>query len=90
MKLRIKVVPGAARSEIAGWLGDTLKVRVNAPPERGRANTAVIELLAEALDLPSDAVTITAGASAARKIVEITGRPDAELRRQLEIAMRHG
>lgn len=41
MKLVLKVIPGASREGIAGWLGDTLKVRVTALPEGGKANRAV-------------------------------------------------
>ncbi|HSD71700.1 MAG TPA: DUF167 domain-containing protein, partial [Thermoanaerobaculia bacterium] len=47
LELRIKVVPGTSRSEIVGALGDRLKVRVAAPPERGKANDALVALLRE-------------------------------------------
>jgi len=69
--LRIKVVPGASRDEIAGWLGGALKVRVTAPPERGRANAAVEGLLAASLGLPAECVRVVAGLSSARKTVAI-------------------
>ena len=51
-RLPVKVVPGAARSEVAGRLGAAVKVRVAAPPEGGQANRAVCALLAERLGLP--------------------------------------
>ncbi len=44
--LKVKVVPGASRTQLSGWLGDMLKVRVSAPPEKGKANAAVEALLA--------------------------------------------
>ena len=53
IKLPIKVVPASSRDCIAGWLGDTLKVRVGAPAERGKANAAAERLVAEALGIPS-------------------------------------
>jgi hypothetical protein len=40
-RLRIKVVPGSSRDEVVGWLGDALKIKVTAPPQKGRANEAV-------------------------------------------------
>ena len=88
IKLPIKVVPGASRDAIAGWLGDALKVRVAAPAERGRANAAVEALVAEALGLPRECVRIVAGHASARKIVEIGGAQDAEIERRLASIVR--
>lgn len=65
------MVPAASRDEIAGWLGDALKIRVTAPPERGRANAAVEHLLAAALGVPAECVRVVAGLSSARKTVAI-------------------
>ena len=45
MKLKIKVVPKSSRNSVAGWVGDTLKLCVNAAPEKGKANLAAQELL---------------------------------------------
>ncbi|MGE0583417.1 MAG: DUF167 domain-containing protein [Steroidobacteraceae bacterium] len=73
VRLAVKVVPGASRDELAGWLGDALKIRVSAPPERGRANAAVEALLATALALPPGRVRVVAGLSSARKAVAIEG-----------------
>jgi len=76
MKLKLKVIPGAASSSIAGRLGDELKVRVSAPPKKGKANQAVIDLLATALRIsPSDIKVIT-GENSQHKIVEINVTPE--------------
>jgi uncharacterized protein len=83
-RLAVKVVPGASRSGIAGWLGDTLKVRVTAPAEQGRANAAVEALLAEALGVSRDDVRIASGTASPRKVVEILGLSEAEVRSRLE------
>ena len=83
MKLTIKVVPGASRAGIAGWLGEALKVRVTAPAERGKANRAVEALVAGALGISGDRVVIVAGHSSACKIVEIAGLGEDEVRRRL-------
>lgn len=82
-RLSIKVVPGASREDVAGWLGDALKIRVAAPPERGKANAAVVRVLAEALGVPPESVRIVGGATAARKTVEIAGLSESELRQRL-------
>ena len=69
--IRVKAVPGASRQEIAGPLGDRLKVRVSAPPEGGRANKAVCVLIARALGVKPKQVSIEAGRSSARKTVRV-------------------
>jgi uncharacterized protein (TIGR00251 family) len=83
VKLRIKVVAGSSRSDIAGWSGDTLRVRVSAPAERGKANAAVEALLSEVLAIPEGGAKIVSGATSPRKTVEISGLSEAEIRRRL-------
>ncbi len=74
VKLSVKVVPGSSRDGIAEWLDGTLKVRVRAQPEKGRANAAVEKLLAEHLHLSLRQVHITSGHT-----VEIEGLTDEEV-----------
>ena len=70
--IRVKVIPRSAKSEIAGELADgTLKVRLAAVPEKGRANEALIVLLADHFGVPASAVTIASGHGAQRKLVRI-------------------
>ena len=71
--LAIKAVPNAPRSEVIGWLGDALKVKVHAPPVEGRANEVLCEFLAETLDLPRRAVTVLRGDTSRQKIIRIDG-----------------
>jgi uncharacterized protein len=66
-----------------GRHGDGWKVRVAAPPEGGRANEAVLDLLAERLELPRRALSIVAGHSGREKVVELTGIDRAEGERRL-------
>ena len=70
MQLRIKVIPGARKEQLE-WRGDLLKVKVCAPPEKGRANAAVEALLAQRLALPRSSVRIVAGFSSPLKTLEI-------------------
>jgi uncharacterized protein len=78
-RLRLKVVPKAAHDSIAGWVGDALKIRVTAAPQRGKANAAVIALLASTLGISRERIVLVAGETQARKIVEIRGLSHVEL-----------
>jgi uncharacterized protein len=86
MRVRLRVSPGSGRAEIVGRHGDAWKVRVTAPPEHGRANDAVVRLMADTLALPLTAVTIVSGHGARDKIVELTGVGPALIERRLASA----
>jgi uncharacterized protein len=73
-EIRVKVVPGASRSRIAGVLGDRLKIQVAAPPEDGKANKVVSEVLAAWLDLAKSEVELVSGASQPTKVFRIPPR----------------
>ena len=75
IRILVKAVPGAKRSEIVGRLGDRLKVRVSAPPELGKANEAICELIATALSVKRRDVRVVVGASRAEKTIEVEGAP---------------
>ncbi len=83
MKLPVKVVPGSTRDFIAGWLDDTLKVRVKAPAEHGKANTAVEKIVANALGVSNKNALIIKGKTSARKIIEITGLSESDVYQKL-------
>jgi uncharacterized protein len=85
-RLRLRVSPGARRSELVGRHGDGWKVRVTAPPEDGRANNAVLDLLARRLDLPRRALSIVSGHTAREKVVRMEGIDREESERRLEEA----
>jgi uncharacterized protein (TIGR00251 family) len=82
-RLRLRVVPGSARPGIVGRYGDAWKVRVSASPERGQANEAVLELLAESLAVPRRDVELVAGHGARDKVVELRGIAEDEAVRRL-------
>jgi uncharacterized protein (TIGR00251 family) len=79
IRISVRVSPGARRTEVVGRHGGGWRVRVAAPPERGRANEALIEHLANVLGVPRGAVRIVAGPSSRDKIVEIDGLSAAEV-----------
>lgn len=84
--LAVKAVPNAPRNALAGWLGDALKVRVQAPPVEGRANEALCEFLAGELGLPRRAVTVLRGDTSRLKLVRIEGLAEADARARLAAA----
>ena len=84
MRLAVKVVAGAKRDRIAGWLGDALKVTVAAPPERGRANRAVADLLGRTLGV---AVRLVDGERSPRKVFDVASLDEQQVRQRLAAAL---
>jgi uncharacterized protein (TIGR00251 family) len=83
-RLQLRVSPGASRAGVVGRHGDAWKVRVTAPPEGGRANEAVVRLLADALALPQRDVEIVSGHTGRDKTVALVGIDPAEAERRLD------
>jgi uncharacterized protein len=71
MILKLHVQPGASRDEIAGWDGETLRLRIRARAIEGKANRAVLEFLAEALALRPRQVALLRGERSREKLVEV-------------------
>jgi len=80
-RVRLRVAPGARRAGVVGRHGEAWKVRVTQPAESGRANEAVVRLLADTLTLPRRSVTLVSGHSARDKIVEVAGVELEEIER---------
>ncbi len=83
--LVLKVVPGASIDHIAGWLDNKLKIRVRAAPEKGKANNAVIQILAKTLDLPKSSLSIISGTTSAVKSIRILGLSEDEVKARLDL-----
>ena len=83
-RLRVRVSPGSRRAQVAGRVGEVWKLRVTAPAEGGRANDAVVRLLAEAVNVPRRRVSLVAGQTAREKVVQLDGVEAAEVERRLE------
>jgi uncharacterized protein (TIGR00251 family) len=72
MIIRVKVTPRAPKSEVVGEMADgTLKVRIAAPPEKGKANAELCELLARHFGVASNVISVVSGQTSSRKLVEI-------------------
>jgi uncharacterized protein (TIGR00251 family) len=83
--LRVKVVPGSSRGLVVGWVGDTLKVKVHQPPDKGRANDALIDLLSQELDIPKSSLSIIRGWSSSRKIIDLGSLSVNDVQSQFEV-----
>ena len=88
--LRLHVQPGAGRNAIMGRHGDALKVKVGAPPEGGRANAAVLTLIAASLGVAESEVTLESGATSRNKRLRIVGLEAPECGRRLDLAIDDG
>jgi hypothetical protein len=72
-RIAVRVAPGAAATSVVGRHGEAWKVRVTQPAESGRANEAVVRLLADTFSVPSRDVAVVAGRTSRDKIVAVTG-----------------
>jgi hypothetical protein len=81
VRVAVRLQPGAARDAVDGLVADAagatwLAARVRAVPERGKANAALVKLLAKAWRLPAGAIAVAGGATGRNKIVEVAGGPE--------------
>ncbi|MFI5000225.1 MAG: DUF167 domain-containing protein [Reyranellales bacterium] len=90
MVLALRVQPRARRTALEVDKAGTLKSAVTAPPEDGKANAAVIDLLSLEWRLPKSAFEVVKGASARNKAISLTGDPAALVRRIGEWMRGHG
>ncbi len=93
MRLRVRVKPGASRQAVLGRTrlagGEAaVLIAVSAPPEGGKANAAVANLLAKQWGLPKSSIRVRVGASGRSKILEVDGDP-AILSIQLNAWLEH-
>jgi len=86
--LPLLVTPGASRARILGEHDGRLKVAVTAAPERGKANQAVVRLLAKELGVKRSQVAIVSGETSRLKTVAVEGLSEAELAERLEKLIR--
>lgn len=78
-RIRLRVKAGARRERLHGAHGGALKIEVGAPPERGKANAAVVQLIATALDLARADVEIATGTTSRDKTVVFAGADAGEI-----------
>jgi len=81
--LSVRVQPRASRNEVAGLDGETLKIRLTAPPVEGEANAACLKFLAKLLDLAPSRLAIIQGERSRTKVIRITGLTKNEVHARL-------
>lgn len=80
------MTPRASRPGVGGRHGETWRIRVSSPPEGGRANAAVLALLADVLGVPRARLELLRGAAGREKLVEVRGLGARETERRLAAA----
>lgn len=85
--ITLKVVPGASRERIVGPYGDSLKLSVSEPPERGRANRAVLRLLSRILGVRDSDLEIVSGAGSSRKRVLIRSLSAEQVLARIQLSL---
>lgn len=87
LHLEIRAIPGAAKTQLVGWYGSAMKVRVAAPPEDNAANKALMQWLRKTLQ--AESVELVAGQSARNKVLKLSfagGAPTAQAAYDLLLA----
>jgi uncharacterized protein YggU (UPF0235/DUF167 family) len=77
------VIPGSGKPGVVGRYGEAWKLRVTAPPERGKANEATLDLLADTLGLATTELRLLSGHGSRDKTVEVSGLTTDEAERRL-------
>ena len=83
MKLSLRVIPNARRTEFLGRREGEIVLRLNAPAIEGKANKAAIEFIAKQLGVPRSRVTLVAGEKSRHKIFEIVGLDPSDVEGRL-------
>ena len=81
LTLSLHIQPGAKKTEIAGLHGDTLKIRLAAPPVDGKANECLVAFLAKELEVPQAQVELASGATSRRKRLRVKGASEEAIAR---------
>ena len=86
-RLEIRVTPNAGRSEITGWKDGALRVKIAAPPEKGKGNKELIDFLSRALGIRKSAITIVAGRTGRNKTIAVEGMNREEIINKIQDTM---
>ena len=82
--ISIRVQPRASRNAVVGWTGDTLNIRLTAPPVEGAANRACLQFLAEILDVAPSRISLEAGEKSREKRFRVAGLTSEAARAKID------
>ena len=82
-KITVRVYPGAARNEVVGFKGGVLRVKVSAPPVKGKANDELIAFLSKVLGVSKSRIGITTGHTTRNKVIAIDGLSQEDVMKRL-------
>ena len=83
--LAFKILPNASGSEVVGWRGEFIKIRINAPAVDGKANKALLEFLSDRVGIPKSQVTLLRGETSRQKWIAFAGIDRTALLQRLGI-----
>ena len=83
--LEVQVQPRSSRNQVVGEQDGRLKIKITSPPVEGEANHALINFLAQILDIPRKNIKLLKGESSRHKLIEINGLNEQELGEKLHI-----
>jgi len=82
-RISVKVQPGASKNELLGLKGDVLRLKIAAPPEKGKANKELVDFLSQRLGIPKADIAIVSGHTSRQKVVSVIGLSREEILKRL-------
>ena len=79
IRIVVRVQPNAGRNEVLGFKDDVLRMRIAAPPAKGKANQELITFLSDILEVRKSNLTIEKGATGKKKVISITGLTQTQI-----------
>jgi uncharacterized protein len=84
VNLSVKVQPGAGRNAVVGRINGIWKIKIAAPPDKGKANKELVDFLSGLLNIRKDQINILKGQTSHNKIITVAGLDEAEIARRLQ------
>ena len=82
-RISVKIQPGASRNEVLGLQNDVLRIKIAAPPEKGKANKELVDFLSERLDIARAVIEIVSGYTSRQKVIAVKGLSKQEIIKRL-------